>query len=141
MGGGLAPIVAGIIMGMQLGMQISFLFYAIPAVVAALAAFMFVKRETEGKSFGQLVQETTIAGHWHCDAVGPGTKEQRNPHSFPLHPASECCRSTLLHARRQHQDIECVSLVRFAGAISLSFLVSKTPSLSKVERTGLYHLP
>ena len=63
MGRGLAPIVAGIIMGMQLGMQISFLFYAIPAVVAAPAAFMFVKRETEGKSLGQLVQETTIAGH------------------------------------------------------------------------------
>jgi AAHS family 4-hydroxybenzoate transporter-like MFS transporter len=62
-GGALAPIVSGAIMGMQLGMRMSFLFYVIPAVVGALAAFLFVKKETKGKSLDQLAQETTFAGH------------------------------------------------------------------------------
>jgi MFS family permease len=62
-GGALAPIVAGVIMGMKLGMQMSFLFYVIPAVVGALAAFLFVKKETKGKSLDQLAQETTFVGH------------------------------------------------------------------------------
>jgi AAHS family 4-hydroxybenzoate transporter-like MFS transporter len=62
-GGGLAPIVAGIVMGMQLGMQVSFLFYVIPALIGALAALLFVKKETKGKSLDQLAQETTIVGH------------------------------------------------------------------------------
>jgi MFS transporter, AAHS family, 4-hydroxybenzoate transporter len=62
-GGALAPIVAGIIMGMKLGLQMSFLFYVIPAVVGALAAFLFVKNETRGKSLDQLGQETTLGGH------------------------------------------------------------------------------
>ncbi|SDF73583.1 MFS transporter [Sporomusa acidovorans] len=56
-GGALAPIVAGIIMAMQLGPQMSFLFYIIPAVVGGLAAYLFVKRETKGKSLDQLAQE------------------------------------------------------------------------------------
>jgi len=62
-GGALAPIVSGVIMGMQLGMQMSFLFYVIPAVIGALAAFLFVKKETKGKSLDQLAQETTFVGH------------------------------------------------------------------------------
>jgi AAHS family 4-hydroxybenzoate transporter-like MFS transporter len=62
-GGALAPIVAGAIIGMQLGLKISFLFYIIPAVIGALAAFLFVKKETKGKSLDQLAQETTFAGH------------------------------------------------------------------------------
>jgi AAHS family 4-hydroxybenzoate transporter-like MFS transporter len=63
LGGALAPIVAGIIMGMKLGPQMSFLFYVIPAIIGALAAFLFVKRETKGKSLDQLAQETTTIGH------------------------------------------------------------------------------
>jgi MFS transporter, AAHS family, 4-hydroxybenzoate transporter len=59
-GGALAPIVAGIIMGRQLGMRISFLFYVIPAAVGALAAFVFLKKETKGKSLDQLAQETHL---------------------------------------------------------------------------------
>ncbi len=62
-GGALAPIVAGVIMGMQLGLQVSFLFYLIPAVVGALAAFLFIKKETKGKSLDQLAQEVTAVGH------------------------------------------------------------------------------
>ena len=62
-GGALAPIVAGAIMGMKLGLQMSFLFYVIPAVVGALASFLFVKKETKGKSLDQLGQEATFAGH------------------------------------------------------------------------------
>jgi AAHS family 4-hydroxybenzoate transporter-like MFS transporter len=62
-GGALAPIVSGVIMGMQLGLKMSFLFYVIPAIVGALAAFLFVKKETKGKSLDQLAQETTFAGH------------------------------------------------------------------------------
>ena len=62
-GGALAPIVAGAIMGMKLGLQMSFLFYVIPAVVGALAAFLFVKKETKGKSLDQLGQETAFGGH------------------------------------------------------------------------------
>jgi hypothetical protein len=50
-------------MGMQLGMRVSFLFYLIPAVVGALAAFLFVKKETKGKSLDQLAQETTFSSH------------------------------------------------------------------------------
>jgi predicted MFS family arabinose efflux permease len=61
-GGALAPIVAGAIMGMQLGLKISFLFYVIPAVIGALAAYLFVKKETKGKSLDQLAQETGRAG-------------------------------------------------------------------------------
>ena len=62
-GGALAPIVAGAIIGMQLELKISFLFYIIPAVIGALAAFLFVKKETKGKSLDQLARETTFAGH------------------------------------------------------------------------------
>jgi MFS transporter, AAHS family, 4-hydroxybenzoate transporter len=56
-GGALAPIVSGIVMGMQLGLRVSFLFYVIPAVIGALAAFLLVKKETKGKSLDQLAQE------------------------------------------------------------------------------------
>jgi MFS family permease len=59
-GGALAPIVAGIIMGMKLGLRVSFLLYVIPAVIGALAAFLFVKKETKGKSLDQLAQETQM---------------------------------------------------------------------------------
>jgi MFS family permease len=64
-GGALAPIVAGAIIGMQLGLKISFLFYIIPAVIGALAAFLFIKKETKGKSLDQLAQETTFAAPFH----------------------------------------------------------------------------
>ena len=60
-GGAMAPIVSGAIIGMNLGLRISFLFYVIPAVAGALAAVLFVKIETKGKSLDQLAQETTIA--------------------------------------------------------------------------------
>ncbi len=59
-GGSLAPIVSGIVIGMQLGLRISFLFYVIPAVIGAVAALLFVKKETKGKSLDQLAQETQI---------------------------------------------------------------------------------
>jgi len=57
LGGASAPIIAGIIMGMNLGPQMSFLFYAIPGIIGALAAIFFVKRETRGKSLDQLANE------------------------------------------------------------------------------------
>jgi MFS family permease len=56
-GGAFAPIVAGLIMSLKLGPQMSFLFYIIPAVVGGLAAYVFIKRETKGKSLDQLAQE------------------------------------------------------------------------------------
>jgi len=59
-GGALAPIVSGIVMGMQLGLRVSFLFYVIPAVIGAVAALLFVKKETKGKSLDQLAQETQM---------------------------------------------------------------------------------
>jgi MFS transporter, AAHS family, 4-hydroxybenzoate transporter len=62
-GGALAPIIAGIIMTMQLGLKASFLFYVIPALIGAVAAFIFIKKETKGKSLDQLAQETMVAGH------------------------------------------------------------------------------
>ena len=62
LGGALAPIVAGAIMSMHLGPQMSFLFYIIPAIIGGLAAFLFVKRETKGKSLDQLADETHV-GH------------------------------------------------------------------------------
>jgi benzoate transport len=62
-GGALAPIVSGIVMGMQLELKMSFLFYVIPAIIGALAAFLFIKKETKGKSLDQLAVETTITGH------------------------------------------------------------------------------
>ena len=62
-GGALAPIVSGVIMGMQLELKMSFLFYVIPALIGALAALLFVKKETKGKSLDELAQETTFAGH------------------------------------------------------------------------------
>jgi hypothetical protein len=49
-------------MGMQIGLRVSFLFYVIPTVIGALAAFLFVKKETKGKSLDELAQETTFAG-------------------------------------------------------------------------------
>ena len=64
LGGALAPIVAGAIMSMKLGPQMSFLFYVIPAIIGALAAILFIKKETKGKSLDQLAHEqqsTTIA--------------------------------------------------------------------------------
>jgi AAHS family 4-hydroxybenzoate transporter-like MFS transporter len=62
-GGALAPIVSGVIMGMQLELKMSFLFCVIPAVIGALAALLFVKKETKGKSLDELAQETPFAGH------------------------------------------------------------------------------
>jgi benzoate transport len=61
-GGALAPIVSGIVMGMQFGLRASFLFYVIPAVIGALAAFLFIKKETKGKSLDELAQEMPLAG-------------------------------------------------------------------------------
>jgi AAHS family 4-hydroxybenzoate transporter-like MFS transporter len=40
---------------------VAFLFYVIPAIIGALAAFLFVKKETKGKSIDQLAQETTFS--------------------------------------------------------------------------------
>jgi MFS family permease len=65
LGGALAPIVAGVIMSMKLGPQMSFLFYVIPAVIGAFAAFLFVKKETKGKSLDQLAQETPLSATKH----------------------------------------------------------------------------
>jgi benzoate transport len=63
LGGAVAPIVAGIIMAMNLGPSMSFLFYIIPSLIGALAAILFVKRETKGKSLDQLAQErANVAG-------------------------------------------------------------------------------
>lgn len=56
-GGAAAPIVAGIVMGMGLGYSMSFLFYIIPLFVGALAAFLFIRNETKGKSLDQLAHE------------------------------------------------------------------------------------
>jgi MFS family permease len=61
-GGALAPIVSGIVMGMGAGLRASFLFYVIPAVIGALAAFLFIRKETKGKSLDELARETAIAG-------------------------------------------------------------------------------
>jgi AAHS family 4-hydroxybenzoate transporter-like MFS transporter len=62
-GGALAPIISGVIMGTGFGLKISFLFYTIPAAVGTLAAFLFVKKETKGKSLDQLAQETSLVVH------------------------------------------------------------------------------
>ncbi len=62
-GGALAPIVSGAMMGMQLESKMSLLFYVIPAIIGALAAFLFVKKETKGKSLDQLSQEIIFSGH------------------------------------------------------------------------------
>lgn len=56
-GGASAPIVAGMIIGMGLGYSMSFLFYIIPSIIGALAAILFVRNETKGKSLDQLAQE------------------------------------------------------------------------------------
>ncbi|MHB8073669.1 MFS transporter [Desulfosporosinus fructosivorans] len=56
-GGAAAPIVAGIIIQMKLGYSMSFLFYVIPAIIGTIAALMFVKSETKGKSLDQLAEE------------------------------------------------------------------------------------
>ena len=61
-GGALAPIVSGIVMGMRVGLRVSFLFYVIPAVIGALAAFLFIRKETKGKSLDELARETAVAG-------------------------------------------------------------------------------
>ena len=61
LGGALAPIVGGMVIGMNLGYSMSFLFYIIPALIGAVAAFLFVKRETKGKSLDQLAEEKTSA--------------------------------------------------------------------------------
>ncbi|WP_425805595.1 MFS transporter [Desulfitobacterium sp. Sab5] len=58
-GGAAAPIVAGIIVGLNLGYSMSFMFYVIPAVIGALAAILFVKKETKGKSLDELASEQT----------------------------------------------------------------------------------
>ncbi len=57
LGGASAPIVAGIIIQMNLGYSMSFLFYIIPALCGILAAIVFVKNETRGKSLDQLAEE------------------------------------------------------------------------------------
>jgi benzoate transport len=56
-GGAAAPIVAGMVIGMGMGFSMSFLFYIIPLFVGGLAAFIFVRNETKGKSLDQLAQE------------------------------------------------------------------------------------
>jgi len=61
-GGALAPIASGVVMDMQFGLQASFLFYVIPAAIGALAAFLFVKKETKGKSLDELARETLASG-------------------------------------------------------------------------------
>jgi len=53
-GGASAPIVAGIIIGLGKGYAVSFMFYAIPAVIGLLAAIFLVKKETKGKSLDEL---------------------------------------------------------------------------------------
>ena len=53
-GGASAPIVAGMIIGLGLGYANSFLFYVIPSLIGVLAAMVFVKRETKGRSLDQL---------------------------------------------------------------------------------------
>jgi len=42
---------------MNLGYSMSFLFYIIPALCGILAAIVFVKNETRGKSLDQLAEE------------------------------------------------------------------------------------
>jgi len=61
LGGASAPIVAGMIIQMNLGYSMSFMFYVIPALVGAIAAWLFVKRETKGKSLDQLATEERAA--------------------------------------------------------------------------------
>lgn len=61
LGGASAPIVAGMIIEMNLGYSMSFMFYVVPAFVGALAAWIFVKRETKGKSLDQLAAEEVRA--------------------------------------------------------------------------------
>lgn len=53
-GGAIAPIVAGLIVQMGFSYSNSFLFYIIPAVLAAIAAAILIKNETKGKSLDQL---------------------------------------------------------------------------------------
>ena len=60
-GGALAPIVAGAVIGMGLGYSMSFLFYIIPTLIGAIAAVLFVKQETKGKSLDQLAKEKSAA--------------------------------------------------------------------------------
>lgn len=55
-GGASAPIVAGIVIGMGKGYAVSFMFYAIPAVLGILAAVFLVKKETKGKSLDELAE-------------------------------------------------------------------------------------
>ena len=43
--------------------QTGSLFYAVPAIVGALAAFLFVRKETKSKSLDELAQEATFVGH------------------------------------------------------------------------------
>lgn len=59
-GGAAAPIVAGAIIGLGLGFSMSFLFYVIPLAVGGVAAFLFIKKETRGKSLDQLAQEKAL---------------------------------------------------------------------------------
>ncbi|UWG98225.1 MFS transporter [Dehalobacter sp. DCM] len=56
-GGALAPIVAGLVIQLKLGYSMSFLFYILPLLVGMLAAILFVKNETKGKSLDQLAEE------------------------------------------------------------------------------------
>ena len=55
-GGACAPIVAGMIIGLGKGYAVSFMFYAIPAVIGLLAAVFLVKKETKGKSLDELAE-------------------------------------------------------------------------------------
>lgn len=57
LGGALAPIIAGMVIQMNLGFSMSFLFYVIPLFVGMLAAIIFVRNETKGKSLDQLATE------------------------------------------------------------------------------------
>jgi AAHS family 4-hydroxybenzoate transporter-like MFS transporter len=61
LGGASAPIVAGMIIQMNLGYSMSFMFYVFPALIGALAAWIFVKKETKGKSLDQLATEESAA--------------------------------------------------------------------------------
>ena len=56
-GGALAPIIAGMIIQMNLGFSMSFLFYIIPLFVGMIAAIVFVRNETKGKSLDQIAVE------------------------------------------------------------------------------------
>ncbi|NMA68755.1 MAG: MFS transporter [Desulfitobacterium sp.] len=54
LGGALAPIVAGWVISLNLGYSSAFLFYVIPLFIGMLAAIIFIREETKGKSLDEL---------------------------------------------------------------------------------------